>query len=83
MHRDVMLLMSRASVASFLETDGEGSGVSRLNLSATSRDCDKGQARRHPGHPVTGRRGNESSLGCDGRGHIGISAISRRSTTNR
>jgi hypothetical protein len=44
MHRDVMLMMSGASVASFLEGKGEGSGVRRANQAAVSGD--RGGARR-------------------------------------
>ena len=41
MHRDVLLMMSGASVASFLEGSGDGAGVRRLNVAATRRDCDR------------------------------------------
>jgi hypothetical protein len=37
MHRDVLLMMSGASVASFLEGDSDGSGARRLNLATASR----------------------------------------------
>jgi hypothetical protein len=41
MHRDVMLMMSGASVASFLEGKGDGSGIRRAKPAATSRDRDR------------------------------------------
>lgn len=37
MHRDVLLMMSGASVASFLEGDSDGSGARRLKLATASR----------------------------------------------
>jgi hypothetical protein len=37
MHRDVMLMMSGASVASFLEGESDGSGARRLQLATASR----------------------------------------------
>ena len=37
MHRDVMIMMSGASVASFLEGESDGSGARRLNLATACR----------------------------------------------
>ena len=54
MNRIVKLMMSGASVASFLEGK-DGSGVRRANPAATSRDCDRarrGEAQATPSRVV-------------------------------
>jgi len=41
MHRDVLLMMSRESVTSFLEDGGDATGARRSKLAATRRDCER------------------------------------------